>query len=310
MYQTAIATIEKTIVLVPKVAESSLKFHSIEHKKKKSTEKMSSCGVVSKSDIDILTKQVMIDRKSILHGLVECYHGISITLLPDNLRSEYMQNVEQVNGSHLIDITIQSDDNHPISLDDFDQYFSRLDQIDKELNPTPAPHEPKPLGPAGMQRKASESMKRMGSITDISRSLPKTSSMMNLTMKTFAEPRPPQLFKGASIKSLNVPKVAEIQDTRDYHVSPKLLEKSNAVKGRALKRLAAIDDESSSNAVRLQRIWEKLKVSTDRLSRFMNEFEKIKTLITDADCKNDDGLKCVDGDFLERLSSLVDVSSV
>lgn len=266
---------------------------------------MSSSGVVSKGDIKILTQQALIDRPSLLRGIAECYQEISSTLLPENIRNEYTKNVEQVNGSHRTDS--DENDNHPISLDDFDKYFSKLDQIDKELHPTIV-HEPKVMGPPGMQRKAPDTMKRMGSITDVSRSLHKTSSMMNLNTKTFVEPRPPQLFKGSSTKALNAPKMADIEEASKYHVSPELLDEFNAVKDRVQTQLIAMQHGTDTNSVRLNGIWEKLKASTDRLSRFMNEFERMKTLVNDTNCNNNDRFKCVDDTFIDRLRNLVEVN--
>lgn len=260
-------------------------------------------AVISKEDIKILTKQVMIDRKIILCGIIQNHQEISSSLLPDNVRNEYSKKAEEMNvydADHEIDT-------HPISLDDFEMLYTRLDRIDKELHP-----EAKSNAQANITaRKPIDSMKRTGSITDVNQAIYKSSSMMNLTTTTFAEPRlppPPPLPKNQSNKTVNPSQLPDgNEDIRKRHVPLNMLEKFNALKDEVRGELATIDDNFTSQ---LEIIWNKLNASTNRLRQFFEEFHKMKALVNENDNQDDNSLQCLDDDLLEKLQKLIEVNEI
>lgn len=290
------------VQLIPSERYSNIKIKG-NNEQQKAQEKMSASGAISKKDIEILAKQVMFDRKVILSGINENHLEISNSLLPDNVRNEYSKRVEKVNA-HDGDNDI---DNHPISLDEFEAFFTRLDRIDRALH---SEGQSSNAQTAITTRKPNETMKRMGSMTDVNRPIYKSSSMMNLTTKIFAEPRlpPPPPPKSHSNKSVHPSQLPEIiEDNAKCHVPLNMLEKFNALKDEVQGELASIDDHFSSH---LETIWNKLEASTRRLNQFFEDFNKMKTLMNDNKNVEDGSLQCLDNDLLEKLKQLNEVSEI
>lgn len=272
---------------------------------------MSSSDVISKRDIEMLTEQVLIDRRAILTQLHESHQEIDVALLPENVRTDYQKKLELVNGSHETDTA--DNDGELITLDDFEMYFNRLDRIDKALQSSAQDAKPAPIAnSAPAVRKPNETMRRMGSINDMSRLVYKTSSLMNLTTKTFAEPRlpPPYSLKGpATNKTLNAPKTAEV-DTRNYHVSADMLAQFNALKAQIQDQLADVDIVDDVAAVQFEGFRRKLIASTDRLQQFFRKMTVMKAFTDSTEKMGNDPLQCLDEDILQRLRNLAEVSSI
>lgn len=271
---------------------------------------MSLKNVISKLDIGMLTEQVLIDRQTILTQLSESHQEIDSSLLPENLRAEYQENVQLVNGLY-DDEKATVDDCQLISADDFEMYFNRLDRIDKSLQSCAQDSKPTiAASQSQVVRRQNETMKRMGSINDISRLVCRTSSLNNLSNKTFAEPRmpPPSSLKGTAVnKLLNVHKPTEI-DTKTYQVTAEMLAEFNALKDEIKKQLTDLNGESDVTAVQFEGFKNKLSASKDRLQLF---FEKvIKNQIYTSSTDNQDPVRSLDEDILQQLQNLVKVRNI
>lgn len=272
--------------------------------------KMSASGVISKREIEILTARVLADRETILTELYQSHQEISSALLPENVRSDHAKKVELVNGSHESGDDSAATDGSPISLDDFETYFSRLDCIDKALQANAHDSKPAPVAhPTAAARKPNETIRRMGSMTDVSRSVYKTSSLMNLA-KTFVEPRlpAPAPVKGASAKASSALRAA-VADTRNYHVSPELLAEFNALKVQVAQQLTELD-QADATLVQFEGFKKRLTASTERLNRFFQKMADMEPAINGSvNASGNGSLQCLDDEFLQRLRKLVEVSS-
>lgn len=258
-------------------------------------------SVVSKSDIEALTKQVSNDKINIWNVIYREHNEIDPSLLCDRLNEEYTAKINKINESHLSD---NQDDDQIISLDDFEFYFSKLDEIDKKLHGV----DPKTTNAAAIpaQRKETQTTKRMGSMTDLNKSLWKSSSLLNLTTatKTFAEPMAPPL------KTLSKPKIDEKKSTADdqkvHKISAEQLAEFNAIKLKIHKQLEDNELNEKREDAMLNSIRSKISISVERLKSFFEEFDKLKSFQNAENCENT-ALHHLDDELLEMLKKFSEV---
>lgn len=94
-------------------------------------------AVVAKKDIEILTQQLLHERRNILETIKQEYIEIDPALLHANFVQEFEEKMSKINESH--DGSI---DDVPISLDDVEAIVSRFDGLDKKLTDTKPPPPP------------------------------------------------------------------------------------------------------------------------------------------------------------------------
>lgn len=110
-------------------------------------------AIVAKRDIEILTKQLVHEKRRILETIRNEYIEIDPALLHQNIVQELEEKINKVNKP------IESPDESSISLDDCEAIFGRFDALDKQLA------EPKPVLPPPNVRKENQSgMKRKYSL--------------------------------------------------------------------------------------------------------------------------------------------------
>lgn len=94
-------------------------------------------AVVAKKDIEILTQQLLHERRNILDTIKQEYIEIDPALLHANFVQEFEEKMSKINESH--DGSI---DDVQISLDDVEAIVSRFDGLDKKLTDTKPPPPP------------------------------------------------------------------------------------------------------------------------------------------------------------------------
>lgn len=128
-------------------------------------------SVLSKEDIDRLTRNVLNSKRQILSILRDEFIEIDLNLIPKNF-DEFIRNDENVN--------IKIENQRLITLDECEDIFHHLEIIEKQLSNGPKSNETK-------------GMRRMNSVNDLDR----TMSMTNLNstrafgQQAFAMPPPP-----------------------------------------------------------------------------------------------------------------------
>lgn len=276
-------------------------------------------SIVSKQDIEILTKQVLEQKYDILNAIKRNHVEIDPSLLRQNFLAEFESKLNKLNTQN----ESESDECSPISLDDFESIFQQLDNFDKKLGESTKDRTM--VNPTSTVNTRTEALqiKRFGSITDINRTMMRTSSLLNLTSKGFAEPIAPAPRTANYSKHTQItPKLRcdstpfgktlgaqhdAIRDESKPLLSPKQLDEFNSLIDDVKFRLA--NDDSNDDDEILSEFRKKYLTSFERLNIFFEEIQKLESNES-TDEKPQDPLSNLNSDLLKLMEKLQEVCSL
>lgn len=236
---------------------------------------------IAKQDIDILTNQILENLKEILQTIYDEHVEIDSSLLYENFREECQKNLNQNSESNTADC-------EPISLDEFEKIFNRLDGIDRKLaDPESHSHE-------AHRTNTNKTMKRFNSVNDIDKTMMLSTTNLNMTTK-FAAPHPVAPVPKPTATS-NVP----------HKYSEKELIEFNSIKEQIRIRLETINSNGNKNDLDYDDVQKIFFASFDRLEIFFREIIKLKSTNT-AEQNTSNSLKNLDSDFCDLLKKLSEV---
>lgn len=262
-------------------------------------------SLVSKSDIEVLTNQVLDQKRNILETIQRNHIEIDQSLLRQHFSADFESKMEKLN-----ELNNSMDENgSPISLDEFDEIFEKLDAIDKELID---PKERLMGAPSSTAHPKVETnpMKRFGSMTDLNRTMMRTSSMLNLSTKGFLEPTAPVPRSYHNQQSSSLLKIAEHDTvTSSEPIAPLTAEQIaefNLLIEDVEERLANAELDHSTSDDILSDFQSKYAVSFERLNELFNEVNKLQTAESNVEVSKDP-LNNLDTALLQLITILSEV---
>lgn len=91
-------------------------------------------AVVAKTDIQTLTKQLILEKLNIVDKIKQEYVSINPSILSERFVTEFETKLNEMNVPH----DDLSNEEHPISLDEFENIIERFDSLDKILSESKA----------------------------------------------------------------------------------------------------------------------------------------------------------------------------
>lgn len=257
-------------------------------------------SLVSKSDIEVLTNQVLDQKRNILETIQRNHIEIDPSLLREHFSADFESEMKKLN-----ELNNSMDENgSPISLNEFDEIFQKLDAIDKELTDPKERLMGAPSSSSAHPKVEINPMKRFGSMTDLNRTMMRTSSMMNLSTKEFLEPTAPVQ------QSSSLLKIAERDTvTSSVPITPLTVEqiaKFNLLIKDLEERLANAELDHSTSDYILSDFQSKYAVSFERLSELFNEVNKLQTAESNVEVSKDP-LNNLDTALLQLMTILSEV---
>lgn len=267
--------------------------------------KLVKMSLVSKSDIEVLTNQVLDQKHNILEKIQQNHIEIDQSLLRQHFSADFESKMEKLN-----DLKKSMDENgSPISLDEFDEIFQKLDAIDKELT-DPKERLMRPPSSTAHPKVETNPMKRFGSMTDLNRTMMRTSSMLNLSTKGFLEPTAPVPRSHHNQQSSSLLKIAERDSvTSSIPIIPLTVEQIaefNLLIKDVEERLANPELNDSTSDEILSDFQSKYAVSFERLNELFNEVNKLQTAESNVDVLKDP-LNNLDTALLQSMTVLSEV---
>lgn len=265
-------------------------------------------SLVSKSDIEVLTKQVLDQKRNILETIQRNHIEIDPSLLRQHFSAEFESKMEKLNEQNISMV----EDGSPISLDEFNEIFQILDAIDKELTD---PKERLMGAPSSTAHPKVETnpMKRFGSMTDLNRTMMRTSSMLNLSTKGFLEPTAPAPRSHHNQQTSSLLKIVERDMvTSNDPITPlsveQIAEFNLLIKGLE-DRLANTDLNHSTSDEILSDFQAKYSVSFERLNDLFKEINKLQTAEANVE-ESKDPLNNLDTALLQLMTMLSEVCTI
>ncbi|XP_031637512.1 uncharacterized protein LOC116349958 [Contarinia nasturtii] len=253
-------------------------------------------AVVSKKDIEILTKQVLSRKDEILETIKREHTNIDPTLLPENFIPKFEEKLREAAEKECA-----SGDDDSISLEDVENICHRFDVLDKKLSEPKASTLTTSNVGNTVAHKETRGLKRYGSITDINKTLQRSSSLLNLNAtKMFAEPKVPARDNKPILSSGSD---TLTQSSVDNTVIPKKI--SAAQLAEHNKILDEIQRQSEPNGYlsQLRDIGESYKSSFGRLNNFFNEVQQVQSKKS-ADTESNVSLDGLDEELLNKMKML------
>lgn len=249
---------------------------------------MASC-VFSKEDIDILTNNILENRAEILQTLYDAHTEIDPAWLYSNYRHKlHPPPTEDASAS---DGAFEYDE--PISVDDFEEIYNAMDEIDKKL----------PDLPKSAEFKEPKGLRRYNSKNDIADKT-MSASMTNLT-----------LIKKVTATAVAPPPPAPEPPKPSVKLTDADLIEFNALKGQIRSQMDAIKLNScDKDPFGLVETGRKLAESFDRLQKFFDEIIPLtkNSVRTEIKTEMEEGSTVwdtLDTQWIESLRKLSEVKS-
>lgn len=205
---------------------------------------------ISKKDVETLTNNIFENRTKILEVLCNEYVEIDPDLLYSNYRHKFASQMSECAGAP----HSAAGENDEISVDEFEEIFTAMEEIDTKLPDLPNSEFKEPQG-----------VRRYGSKCDVNDST-MSSSMKNLTLirratvpfMSILPPRPPQ--------------EPSLSPESDIKLTNEDLAAFNALKRQIKDQLNVVASiERNEDPFGLAETGRKISESFDRLKKFLNE---------------------------------------
>lgn len=263
---------------------------------------------ISKKDIEILTKQVCIDKQNVLESLDREHLDIKSSMLYDNLCAEL--NKKQTASSEIQSSENINDD--PLLLDDCEQLLGQFDKFESKFVQTKTLHTLAGANSASTisarsKDAANAGMKRYGSVTNLNKtSMMRTSSLLDLSTRDgFVEPKLLAPRAAPQPASVLAPENC-IEPNPNHTLSVSQLNEFNVMKLKLAKRISSIDNGENYSVGKIR---DRFIASIERMKSFFDAVEQIKFAESNESTASN-SLECLDRDLCHLLETLSEVSKL